>query len=409
MMPEQLWPEVSEPVRRLIGELAESMLARSDEILDDLARASLADPQFRTIAEDPALAEADGRLVAASLRSWLTANVVAPGGRVVLVAENEIGTYARDIVLRGLSTDDAAGWRSAQRVVWRWWLTACFSATDDPDELRELIEVSGNSLNAFVDDSMAALYEHVQQIREELAGGSHLQRYATVELLLQGAHIAPARAEAQLGYALTGIHVGAVVWVESEKDVGALERASEEVMRACEARTRLTVVAGSTALWLWIPAKTSPTIESLAERLGRRRDVRVALGRPAAGLPGFRATHMDAAAAQRLLARLDSPLPCVRYEDIHLIDLVSADVAAADRFAADVLGDLKDASPDLHRTVLTYVDEGLNRTSTAERLYTHRNTIDRRLARIDELLPVPLVGSLVEVTTALRLLRVRGR
>ena len=45
----------------------------------------------------------------------------------------------------------------------------------------------------------------------------------------------------------------------------------------------------------------------------------------------------------------------------------------------------------------------------AEKLYTHRNTIDRRLARIDELLPVPLVGSLVEVTTALRLLRVRGR
>ena len=57
--------------------------------------------------------------------------------------------------------------------------------------------------------------------------------------------------------------------------------------------------------------------------------------------------------------------------------------------------------------VLTYVDEGLNRTSTAERLYTHRNTIDRRLARIDELLPVPLVDSLIEVTTALRLLRVR--
>ena len=77
----------------------------------------------------------------------------------------------------------------------------------------------------FVDDSIAELAEHVSQVRAEFAGGSQLQRYATVELLLQGADIAPSRAEAQLGYALTGSHIGVVVWVDSEKDVAELERA----------------------------------------------------------------------------------------------------------------------------------------------------------------------------------------
>jgi DNA-binding PucR family transcriptional regulator len=408
MTPDQLWPDASDPVRRLMGGLAEKMLARSGEVVDELTAASLQDPRYRAIADDPVLAEADARLAVSCLKHWLTSNIAEPGRRTVLTAGSEMHTYARDVVLRGLTTDDVLGWRSGQRVVWKWWLAACFEVTDDRELLRELIEVSENSLTAFVDDSIAELAEHVRRVREEFAGGSQLQRYATVELLLQGADIAPSRAEAQLGYALTGSHIGAVVWVDSEQDVGLLERASEQVMRACGADRRLTVVAGTAALWLWIPAKAAPTVAVLADCLGRRRGVRVALGRAATGVSGFRRTHMDAAAAQRLLARLDSRLSIVRYEDVHLVDLLSADVSSADQFITDVLGQLQTANPVLHQTVLAYVDEGLNRSSTAERLYTHRNTIDRRLARVDELLPKPFARNPIEVAAALTLLRVRA-
>ncbi|GAS90153.1 PucR family transcriptional regulator [Mycolicibacterium brisbanense] len=408
MTPDQLWPDASDPVRRLIRELAESMLARSGDVIDDLTAASLQDPKYRAIADDPVLADADAQMVVSHLKHWLTSNIAEPGRRVSPATGSVMRTYARDVVLRGLTTDDVLGWRSAQRVAWNWWLAACFKTTDNADQLRELIEISGNSLTTFVDDSIAELAEHIRRVREEFAGGSQLQRYATVELLLQGADIAPSRAEAQLGYALTGSHVGAVVWVDSEQDVGLLERCSEQVMRACGAHRRLTVVAGTTALWLWIPAKTTPTVDALAEHLGRRRGVRVALGRTAPGVSGFRRTHMDAAAAQRLLARLESELSIVRYEDVHLVDLLSTDLSSADQFVTDVLGEFKDASPALHQTVLTYVDEGLNRTSTAERLYTHRNTIDRRLARVDELLPKPFARNPIEVTAALTLLRVRA-
>ncbi|ROZ99428.1 CdaR family transcriptional regulator [Gordonia sp. OPL2] len=403
----QLWPDPSESVARLIRDLAKDLLARLDEVIIELTAASTEDPRYQMIADDPVLADADAQLVASLIKHWLTSNIANPGRRVPPFGGSEMRTYARDVVLRGIVIDDIGAWRRVERVFWKWWLTACFTVTDDLEELRELCEVSGNTLTALSDDAMAELVEYVQQTRTELAGGSQLQRYATVELLLQGAEVATARAEEQLGYALTGSHIGVVIWVESEDDVVLLERAAEQVMCSCGADRRLTVVAGTTAMWLWIPAAATPPPAVLADRLRGLRRVRVALGRPAKSVAGFRRTHLDAAAAQRLLARLDSALPIVRYEDVQLVDLLSADVTAADRFVADVLGELLDASPVLHQTVLTYVEEGLNRTSTAERLYTHRNTIDRRLARVDELLPKPFGHNPTEVTAALTLLRVR--
>ncbi|WP_413768783.1 PucR family transcriptional regulator [Rhodococcus pyridinivorans] len=405
--PNQLWPDPSESAARLIRDLAEKLLARSDEVIADATAASIADPRYQTIADDPALAEADARLVVSLVKHWLTSNITDPGRRVRPLGGSEMRTFARDVVLRGLVADDVGAWRSVERVCWKWWLAACFEATDDPGELRELCEISGNTLTTFTDDAMAELSEYVRRIRDELAGGSQLQRYATVELLLQGADITASHAEEQLGYALTGSHLGVVVWVDSEDDVGSLDRAAEQVMRACGADRRLTVVAGTATLWLWIPTAATPSHAAVVDRLRGQWRVRVALGRPAKNSAGFRRTHMDAAAAQRLVVRVGSQLSVVRYEDVHLVDLISADLAAADRFVADVLGEFLDASPVLHRTVLVYVEEGLNRTSTAERLYTHRNTIDRRLARVDELLPKPFAQNPTEVAAALTLLRVR--
>lgn len=406
-IPDQLWPDPSEPVARLIRDMAEDLLGRTTEIIEASTAASVSDPRYQMIVDDPALAEADAALVVSFLKHWLTSNIANPGRRVPPMAGGEMLTFAHDVVLRGLVVDDVGAWRSVERVWWKWWLGECFKATDDLDELRELCEVSGNVFATATDDAMAELGRYVQGIREQLAGGAQLQRYATVELLLQGADVATPTAEAQLGYALTGWHIGAVIWVDSENDIGLLERAAEQVMRACGAESRLTVVAGTVALWLWIPAAATPSPTVLADRLRGQRRVRVALGRPAKDIAGFRRTHMEAAAAQRLLARLDSHLSIVRYEDVQLIDLISADVAAADRFVADVLGDFLDASPVLHQTVLVYVEEGLNRTSTAERLYTHRNTIDRRLARVDELLPRPFSANPTGVAAALTLLLVR--
>ncbi len=58
--------------------------------------------------------------------------------------------------------------------------------------------------------------------------------------------------------------------------------------------------------------------------------------------------------------------------------------------------------------MLTYVRELGSTSRTAQRLYTHRNTVLRRLARADELLPRPLAENAVAVAAALEVLRWRG-
>ena len=46
-------------------------------------------------------------------------------------------------------------------------------------------------------------------------------------------------------------------------------------------------------------------------------------------------------------------------------------------------------------------------SAAAEKLYTHRNTVERRLARVDQLLPAPLADNAASVVAALMLVQLR--
>jgi DNA-binding PucR family transcriptional regulator len=158
----------------------------------------------------------------------------------------------------------------------------------------------------------------------------------------------------------------------------------------------------------------------------------VAVGRPGRDVDGFRRSHLDAATTQRMVARLQEdpaaprhsqarsgtlqrghsgrpvPLQVACYEDVQLVAVLTAEPTQADEFLADTLGDLLHADPDTQQAVRTYVRELGSTSRTAERLYTHRNTVLRRLARADELLPRPLAENVVGVAAALEVLRWRG-
>ncbi|MFD5178029.1 PucR family transcriptional regulator [Nocardia sp. NPDC058379] len=400
---EELWPMPSERVCALMRGVAERILPITEELVDEVFSASQLRTQYQFVVEDPVLAAGDRRMHKTYLIHWLTATIQNPGRRVPPCEDPETLSFARDLVRRGLDTSDLGSWRAGQRVSWRRWTDECFAATSDHELLRETLQVSGYSIITFVDDSMAALAEYVEAERTDLARSAHAERHATAQLLIEGAPISRARAEARLGYALTGTHVAAIVWVDSSERSESLEAAAEHVMRACGAGRRLTLVASSNALWLWIPTDQVPSASKLETLSG----VRVALGRPGRDIEGFRRTHLDAATAQRVLARLGSARQVVRYEDIQLVAALSADLAQAEQFVTDTLGEFATADTVLRETALTYVQERFNATSTAERLFTHRNTIERRLARVDRLLPKPLFDNATSVVAALMYLQLR--
>lgn len=402
-----MWSTPSPRVRELIRQGAEIVLNPRTEWIEELHAAALGGSRMRAIAEDPVLRDGVRQTNLANLLHWGTANARHPGRRVPPYVGPEALENARDLVRRGLDASALDSYRTGQNVAWRRWMEICFELTSDPAELQELLDVSSRSISAFLDDTVAAISERMDAERDELVRGTHAERRAAVALLLEGAPITRARAEAQLGYPLTGSHTAAVVWTSSHATMDQLESAAEEVARVCDAGRRLTVVAGAGALWVWIPVARAPSPGPLTAHLADHPGIRIAVGRPGRDVDGFRRSHLDALATQRMLARLTSPQQFARYEDVQLVALMTADPAQADEFVSDTLGDLENADQEIREVVRTYVQEQCNTSRTAERLYTHRNTVIRRLARADELLPRPLAENIVAVAAALDLLRWR--
>lgn len=402
-----MWSTPSPRVRELIRQGAEIVLNPRAEWIEELHAAALGGARMRAIAEDPVLRDGVRQTNLANLLHWGMANARHPGRRVPPYVGPEALENARDLVRRGLDASALDSYRTGQNVAWRRWMEICFDLTSDPAELQELLDVSSRSISAFLDDTVAAISERMEAERDELVRGTHAERRAAVALLLEGAPITRARAEAQLGYPLTGSHTAAVVWTSAHASMDQLEGAAEELVRVSDARRRLTVVAGAGALWVWIPVARAPSPGPLTARLADHPGIRIAVGRPGRDVDGFRRSHLDALATQRMLARLTSPQQFARYEDVQLVALMTADPAQADEFVSDTLGDLENADQEIREVVRTYVREQCNTSRTAERLYTHRNTVIRRLARADELLPRPLAENLVAVGAALDLLRWR--
>ncbi len=136
--------------------------------------------------------------------------------------------------------------------------------------------------------------------------------------------------------------------------------------------------------------------------LNNHDHVFVALGSPAHGIDGFRRSHLESLATQRLLMRA-TRVRLAQWESIQLVALVSHDEAGAREFLRHTLGDLADADPELRETLRIYLREQSNAPRAAKVLFTHRNTVLTRIARAERLLPKPLNHNSLEVAVALEL------
>jgi len=395
---------LSPRVRELIRQCAQIIVNAPPEWLEELDTAVLgANP---AIAADPDLAGAVSRSNRANLYFWSTANVRDPGAPVPPNTGPEPVTVARELVRRGLDAFALDAYRVGEGVAWRRLMEIAFALTSDPAELHELLDVCSRSISAFVDATLAAIAAEIDLERDELTRGTHAERRETVALLLDGAPIPRRRAEERLGYALTGPHTAAVIWADDPSgDLARLDAAAQSFGHAAGARV-LSVLASAATRWVWVAG--SVDTDALLRSVCAMPDVRVAVGPTANGVDGFRRSHFDAITTQQLMARLHSPQQIAHFTDVQLVALITADTDRAAEFVKYTLGDLEFAGTELQDTVRTFVAAQCNASRAAERLYTHRNTLLRRLARADELLPRPLANSSVEVAVALDVLRWRG-
>lgn len=403
----QPWPHPSAEVAEMWRRAAQTAFDSADTWFGDRAE-TLRSAPLRPIAEDPALAEAVQRGNVAVLRRWAFANMHEPGRRVTAEVPPELLASARDMVRRGLDKSILNAYRTGQSLAWRRWMQTCFAVAGEPADLPELFDLSAQSVSTFIDDIVEAVGAMMDAERRALTRGTHAERLTAATLLIEGAAIPRSRAEAQLGYRLTGPHTAAIVWDESPAAAGRLDTAAETLTRHSGGAGRLTVIAGAHALWLWLPTAAVLDTAALAADVSAHGSIRIAIGRPGRGVDGFRRSHLEAATTQQLLARLTAPQQVARYDDIAVVALLTRDPASADEFVRDTLGELLTADPETLTVLRVYIQQLCNTSRTAQRLFIHRNTIIRRLARADELLPKPLADNIVAIAAALEVLHWRG-
>lgn len=401
MAPSASWERPSPRVRELIRTAAETLLTDPEVIFAQLDAVTLADAD-PAVTADPGLVAAIRRTNRANLGRWLEANVHDPGAPVAPNLGPETFGIARDLVRRGLDQTSLDAYRVGQNAAWRAWMALAFTLTTDPAELAELLDVTARSIFGYVDATLAGIAAEVEREREHLTRGTQAERLEVVTLVLGGAPIATERASLRLGYDLTGTHTAAVVFSDAtEPDQVALEEAAELLARTAGARRPLTIVASASALWTWTAAPAGPDVERLRAGLAASTRTRIALGPSLPGIDGFRRSHLDALATQRLLQRVPADVRLATYDEVQVVALATHDEQRADEFVRRTLGPLGSAPADLRETLRVYLHEECNATRTAAVLFAHRNTVLNRLARAEELLPAPLAGRSLQVGLAL--------
>ena len=302
---------------------------------------------------------------------------------------------ARTVARRGIDLDTIyEGYRRGQRVrASQRWLACAYEIVEPGADLIGVIDLSLSLVFGYIDQTLGHVLAEAQREREEVIGGALARRAETIRLILDGAPIDPDTASRRIGYELDHRQHTALV-VSTEAPVahhGALESAALLLAQAAGSQRPLTLSAGTTTLWAWIGTHGEPVIEELRAAIGqsaRRCACRgQALFRPS--IEGFRHSHEAALTVHRLLLGNPASGRLAGYRELEVTALAAHDPRRAAEFIAAILGPLaadEPAAARLRETLRVYLEEADNAPRAAARLYTHRNTILKRIARATDLL-----------------------
>lgn len=398
---EELWPRPTPEVADAIRSLCQRLLTDTDVLTEAIAGPALTAQSDPALLSDASLVEEDRHLNRSELVQWLTSNVQQPGRRVEPYIGPRTTAYIHDLVSRGIAPDFVGGWRVALGIGWRRWLEECAARCENSGLLVEVLDVSAKSMVQYAVDSVSALRE---ASLTAAMGNADAEAIALIQLIASGAPITEDLAEGRLRYRMSRAHVGLVLWTDDPQQAGAVDEVVAAVRSASAGRSALVARASATSRWVWLSDSATPDLRQVEKIVAKAEDVRAAVGRPGHGLDGFRSSHQDALAAQAMVIRLGSTRRFTAYADVELIDGLTKDRACAQRFVTKTLGPLSEADEVLRQALLTYVQCGFNTTRAAAKLYAHRNTIERRVSRANELSVVKVEDNPTHVAAALLVL-----
>jgi hypothetical protein len=214
----------------------------------------------------------------------------------------------------------------------------------------------------------------------------------------------------RLGHRLDHCQLAFVCWSVPDagrKDRAGLEAAAREwaALAFPGAPPPLLIPVDGASTWGWV-AKAGRLEDAHAVLPPARPGFRIATGRVAMGVEGFRRSHGEALQAQTLALTDANHAAVTRFADVATLALLTDDVAKLRRFVLDQLGELAidgEREQRLRATVHAFLQGGSNVRAASQELQYHRNTIQQRLDLAATLRGRPLEEDQAGLALALRI------
>lgn len=292
----------------------------------------------------------------------------------------------RDIPQEGL----LRAYRLGEARFHQWWMRKLDAHHPDVGLLIASLQHTMSVSSAYIDRVSEDLIEIYSEARERWAQRAGASRAAQVRTVLADEELTPDVAEAITGYRMKGPHLGFVVWASIQDSPCKVESAVQAIAETT-GRQPLAVLADDQTLWAWVSGAGVGALDPAVVRVELERRAlgpKIAIGSPAPGLHGFRASHRQALSAQRVVEiQAEDGAPVIAFSEVAVSTFLSRDLSGARRWVNEVLGGLAsddESMAELRRTVLVYLQTGASLTDAAVRLHLHKNTVRYRLRKAED-------------------------
>jgi DNA-binding PucR family transcriptional regulator len=316
--------------------------------------------------------------------------------------------YARRFAQRDLSLEALLrAYRLGEHRVVQWALRYLGELDLDADAVIATTQQLAMVVNSYIDQVIERLIDIYESERRSWDRRSDTARAAQLRAVLATDTLDVRAAEEMLGVTLRGWHLASVAWVDArvpdaERDLRAVAR----LLHEASDREPLTMLADDHTLWAWVSTtgRPAPDLAGLARGLADFPRLRLALGAPATGLPGFRSSHRQALRARTVAETGREPTQLVDFGRVAIAALLAGNPGDLRVWVQLTLGELArddEAMARLRDTVRVFLQCGASYTDAAARLHLHKNTVHYRIRKAEEALPAPLADIRLDVEVAL--------
>ncbi len=400
---EAVWQQILRPIgtemRVCAPELAERAVARMRSEMPQLF------PDAQSVEENLVSTEAGIRQMAEIIESGCGSSEVELPAPTLAVARSGV---QRQIALASFMRF----YRFAQDLVWQWMCAQITASAPDAAQQAAALQLATSWMFGYIDAALVRVEQAYEAEREAWLRGAAATRTEAIDDVVAERERDPQRVSKRLRYDVNRHHVGVLAWVDTvptESDAQrVLGEAIAEVERTMSAESALVHPLGSLVVAGWVSRRDPFSPAAVDRDAALLPGVRIAVGQPGRGLPGFRRSHLEASHARRVASLAGPRLGAVtRYRDVAVPALASADLEHAASFVRRVLGRLADDDEATYRVAMTlsvYLQENRSRARAAKRLTVHPNTVSYRVDQAESILGRSIDTDTLELAVALTLL-----